>query len=139
MEVQVVDNWVKAVAATLGAFGSYLFGGWSALLGVLLTLAVLDYISGVVAAALEGRLSSAVGARGIAKKTGMFGIVAVGHLIDTTLGDGHLIRDAVMFWYLANEVLSVTENAGRIGVPIPPMITKAVAMLRSKGEGRAQP
>lgn len=125
----------KSLVAAGGAALSYLYGGWNALLGVLLFLAVLDYASGVTAAALAGNLSSRVGAHGIARKVGMFAVVAVGHLIDGALGDGHIVRDAAIFWYIANEVLSVIENLGQIGVPIPPVIARAVEVLRGKGEG----
>lgn len=126
------NTWVKATVAFAGAILSFLFGGWSAVLGVLLAFVVTDYVTGFVAAALQGRLSSAVGLRGIAKKVGIFVMVAVAHLVDSTLGEAHLLRDAASFFYLANELLSITENLGRIGVPVPPVIRRAVAVLQSK-------
>ena len=129
-----MENVVKTVVAVGGATASFLFGGWSSLLSILLAFVVIDYISGILAAGQEGRLSSEVGLWGIPKKVAIFGVVAVAHLIDTALGDAHLFRDAAIFFYLANEVLSITENAGRIGVPIPPVLEKAVEALRSKGE-----
>ena len=128
----------KSLVAACGAVVSYLFGGWNALLGVLLAFVVADYATGVLAAAVEGRLSSAVGMRGIARKVMIFVIVAMAHLADTVLGDGHMIRDAACFWYLANELLSIIENAGRIGVPIPPAISRAVEILRGKGEAEVK-
>ena len=103
------------------------------MLTILLTFVVLDYITGVAAAGKEGKLSSNVGLWGIAKKIMIFGIVAIAHLVDTALGDAHLFRDAAIFFYLANELLSVTENLGRIGVPIPGAIQRAVEVLRGKG------
>jgi toxin secretion/phage lysis holin len=103
------------------------------MLGVLLALAVVDYLSGFVAAALAGRLSSAIGYRGIAKKVGLFVVVAMAAWIDRALGEGHAIREAATFWYCANEVLSVIENLGRIGVPIPPVVVKAIQILKEKG------
>lgn len=128
-------DWFRPVAAAVGAALSYLFGGWNALLGVLLAFVVADYLTGVAAAAVEGKLNSAIGFKGIAKKVGVFLVVAVAHLADTVLGDQSLIMDAAIFWYLANELLSITENAGRIGVPIPPAISRAVEVLRGRGEG----
>lgn len=104
------------------------------MLGVLLMFVVVDYVSGFVAAAIEGKLSSAVGLRGIAKKVGMFTLVAVSHLLDSVMGEAHLLRDATMFFYLANELLSILENLGRIGVPIPPVIRKAVDALKGRAE-----
>ena len=129
-----MENWFKPVVAVSGAAASYLFGGWSSLLTILLTFVVLDYITGVVAAAKEGKLNSEVGAWGIAKKVGTFVIVAVAHLVDSALGDAHLFRDAAIFFFLANELLSVIENLGRIGVPIPPVLQRAVEVLRGKGD-----
>ena len=129
-----MDNLVKSVIAIGGAAASYLFGGWSSLLTILLTFVVLDYVTGVTAAAKEGKLNSEVGAWGIAKKVGTFVIVAVAHLVDSALGDAHLFRDAAIFFFLANELLSVIENLGRIGVPIPPALQQAVEVLRGKGD-----
>ena len=133
-----MENVVKTIVAVAGAVTSYLFGGWSALLNILLTFVVADYITGVTAAAKEGRLNSEVGAWGIVRKVGIFAIVALAHLVDTALGDAHLFRDASIFFFLANELLSVIENLGRVGVPIPPVIQRAVEVLRGKSEGEAK-
>jgi len=131
-----LENLYKSIVAIGGSAASFLFGGWSSLLTILLAFVVLDYITGVAAAAKEGRLNSEVGGWGIAKKVGTFVIVAVAHLVDSALGDAHLFRDAAIFFFLANELLSVIENAGRIGVPIPPVLQQAVEVLRGKGEGK---
>lgn len=122
------------MVASGGAMASYFYGGWSALLGVLLTLVVIDYLSGVSASFYDGTLSSKVGYRGIPKKIAIFAVIAVAHLIDTTLGDSHLFRDAAIFFYIANEILSITENIGRMGVKLPPGIQKAIEVLKSKGD-----
>ena len=124
---------MKIMIGIGGAAASYLYGGWSSLLSILLTFVVLDYISGVAAAAKEGKLKSDIGLWGIAKKIMIFGIVAVAHLIDTALGELHLFRDMAIFFYLANELLSLIENAGRIGAPVPPALRQAVEVLRGKG------
>lgn len=130
------DTVFKSLVGAGGAAASYLYGGWSAFLGILLTFVVIDYITGVLASATEGRLSSAIGAKGIAKKVFIFTIVAVAHLVDISLGEAHVFRDATIFFYLANEVLSILENAGRVGIPIPPIISKAVQVLQGKGDGK---
>ena len=127
-----MENIVKTVVAVGGATASFLFGGWSSLLSILLAFVVIDYISGITAAGLRGELNSEVGLVGIAKKVAIFGVVAVGHLVDTALGDAHLFRDAAIFFYLANEVLSILENIGRIGVPVPEKLKNAVEVLRQK-------
>lgn len=118
-----------------GAAASYLFGGWSLLLGVLLAFVVADYITGMMAAGVEKKLSSEIGLKGIAKKVSIFILVAAAHLVDTAMGDAHLFRDATIFFYLANELLSIIENAGRIGIPVPEIIGQAVAVLKGKGKG----
>ena len=124
----------KSIFAAGGAAISYLYGGWPALLQVLLAFVVIDYLTGIISAALEGKLASAVGARGIAKKVLIFVLVACAHLVDTALGENHIIRDATIFFYLGNELLSIIENAGEIGLPIPPAISNAVQVLREKSE-----
>src|SRR5690606_20413472 len=113
-EVKILENLYKSIIAVGGAAASYLFGGWSALLSILLTFVVLDYVTGFLAAAKKGKLNSEVGLWGIAKKVAIFFVVAVAHLVDTALGDAHLFRDAAIFFYLANELLSITENTGRL-------------------------
>lgn len=128
-----MDKVFKTLVTAGGAVASYLYGGWSALLGVLLVFVVADYVTGMVAAGIEGRLSSSIGFRGIARKLAIFLLVAMAHLADTALGQNHMIRDATIFFYMGNELLSIIENAGRIGVPIPPLITQAVEILRGKG------
>lgn len=131
-----MDKIFKTIVAVAGAVASYLFGGWSSLLSILLTFIITDYITGMIAGATDGKLSSKIGMKGIAKKVCIFVMVAIAHLVDMAIGDGSIFRDATIFFYLANEVLSITENAGRIGVPIPPAIQKAIAILSDKGEGK---
>lgn len=127
-----MDNVYKAILPVLSVVAGFLFGGWSVLLTILLVFMVTDYISGVVAAGYEGKLSSKVGYLGIARKVMILVIVAMAHLVDTALGDAHLFRDAAIFFYLSNELLSLLENAGRMGAPIPPFMQKAIAVLRGK-------
>jgi len=133
------DLFYKTGAATIGAVVGFLFGGWSKALILLVSLAILDYLTGVLASAVEGKLSSRVGFRGIPKKIMIFVVVAVGHLVDTAIGTNHMFRDAAIFFYCANEVVSILENAGRIGIPVPEQLQQAVEVLRGrseKGEGR---
>ncbi len=131
-----MERWdvaYRALTSCGGAAALYFFGGWSALLGVLLTFVVVDYVSGVLAAWTKGELSSQTGVIGIAKKVFIFAMVAVAHLVDTALGELHLFRDATVFFYLANELLSIIENSGRMGLPIPETIKQAVEILKGKG------
>ena len=118
--------------AVSGAVATYLFGGWSALLGILLAFVAFDYLTGVLASAADGELSSTVGLIGIAKKVAIFTLVAVMHLVDTAIGDAHLFRDATIFFYLANELLSILENTGRLGIPLPDVVQDAVKALKGQ-------
>ena len=106
------------------------------MLGVLLAFVVADYLTGLAAAWVKGELSSSVGMRGIAKKVCIFVMVAVAHLVDVALGEANFMRDATIFFYLANELISIIENSGRIGIPIPDALQKAVAILKGKSEVR---
>ncbi len=126
-----MDKIFKGIVTLLGALVGYLWG-WTPLLPILLVFVILDYISGIMASAAEGTLSSKVGFMSIPKKIMIFMFVAIGHLIDGSLGDAHMFRDAVIFFYLANELLSITENAGRIGVPVPEQLIQAIEVLKGR-------
>jgi toxin secretion/phage lysis holin len=128
-------EWFHKIGSTVtGATVGYLFGGWDALLQILLVFVCIDYISGLLASGVEGRLSSKVGFKGIAKKVMIFALVAVAHMIDKALGESHIFRDSVIFFYLGNELISILENAGRTGLPVPDQIKSAVQVLKGKGE-----
>ena len=130
-----MENVYKFSMTALGGIIGYLWGGWNALLGILLAFVIIDYITGFIAAGAEGKLSSDVGFKGILKKILIFVLVAVAHLLDEALGGNNdIFRDAVIFFYLANELLSIIENAGRAGLPIPDVLKNAVEILKGKGE-----
>lgn len=131
MEGNTLDKTFKSIITVLGAVVGYLWG-WSPLLPILLVFVVLDYVSGMLASAVEGKLSSQIGFKSIPKKIMIFFLVAIGHLIDGLLGDNHMFRDAVIFFFLSNELLSIIENSGRMGLPIPSILTKAVDILKGK-------
>lgn len=123
---------IRMVSTALGAVVGYLYGGWTAMLNALLVLVIVDFITGLIAAWINGELRSKVGNIGIAKKVGIFLFVTVAHVIDGVLGDMHFLRDAVIFFYMANELLSIIENAGKMGIPMPPAFINAVAVLQEK-------
>ncbi|NKQ20485.1 holin family protein [Brevibacillus laterosporus] len=128
-----MENIIKVLSAVGGAAVTFLFGGWSYLLTVLIVFVCIDYGSGVAAGAAEGKLKSKIGLIGIARKLFIFGIIAIAHMLDTALGDQHVIRSATIFFYMANELLSILENAGRIGLPVPDVVKRAVEVLKDKG------
>ena len=130
-----MENVYKFSMTALGGVIGYLWGGWNALLGILLAFVIIDYITGFIAAGAEGKLSSEVGFKGIAKKILIFVLVAVAHLLDEALGGNNdIFRDAVIFFYLANELLSIIENSGRAGLPVPDVLRNAVEILKGKGD-----
>lgn len=123
-------------SAGTGAIVGYIFGGWSVLLQILLAFVIIDYVTGLLASGVEGKLNSKVGFKGIAKKIMIFCLVAAGHLADKATADGSMIQNAIIFFYLGNELLSILENAGRTGLPVPDQIKSAVQILKGKGESK---
>lgn len=127
---------IKTVFIAVGTVATYLWGGWDAVLMGLVVLASLDYVSGVIAAWHRRELDSRVGARGIARKVGMFVVVAVANIIDQAGVVGEpILRTAATWWYIGNEALSIVENLGEVGVPIPGRLRLALAVLRDKHDG----
>jgi len=129
-----MENFIKFIAGIGGGLASYLWGGWSALLQTLVLFIVLDYVFAVIVAASHGKLNSTVGFKGIAKKVAILVLVAVAHQVDKVLGDGTLIRDSVIFFYIANELLSILETIGKTNLPIPNILKRAVETLNSKSK-----
>jgi len=125
---------VKYVAAIGGSIVTYLFGGWSALIQILVAFVAIDYITGVLAAGVNGKLDSNIGLKGIAKKVFIFVIVACGHLVDDAMGTQDIVRDAAIYFYIANELLSILENAGEIGLPVPDILKNAIERLKGKDQ-----
>lgn len=125
-------NILKSIVAVGGSLVTYLFGGWSTLIQILLAFVVIDYVTGVLAAAIRGKLNSNIGLKGIAKKVFIFVIVACGHLADNAMGTQDTVRDAAIYFYIANELLSILENAGEIGLPVPDILKNAIERLKGK-------
>lgn len=128
-----MDNVFKNILAGICTLLSFLFGDMEGLMVALIALIILDYISGVIAAAVEKRLSSEVGAKGIAKKIFMLLIVALANIVDiNVIGDGHVLKTVTVVFYICNECISLIENAGRIGVPVPKKLLDVLEQLRDK-------
>lgn len=125
---------IKSIVAVIGAIITFLLGGWSPLLQVLVIFIVLDFVLGFLVAATHGELNSSIGFKGIAKKVIILSLVAIAYSIDTITGDGTFIRDAVIFFYLANELLSILETVGKTNLPVPDVLKKAVEKLNDKGD-----
>lgn len=130
-----MDNILKNILAGVCTILSFLFGDMEGLMVALVALIILDYISGVIAAAVEKRLSSEVGAKGIAKKIFMLLIVALANIVDiNVIGDGHVLKTVTVVFYICNECISLIENAGRIGVPVPKKLLDVLEQLRDKDD-----
>lgn len=131
-----VVNTMQIAFSAIGGWLGYALGGWDGFLYALITFVTIDYLTGVMAAILDKRLSSEVGTRGIFKKVLIFALVAVAHVIDTqVMNNGHAIRTAVIFFYLSNEGISILENTARIGLPVPQKL-KSILLQLNKEDSR---
>jgi len=123
-------DWFKAVLAALGGIASYLWGPWDALCMTLVAIVAIDYVTGVTKAAILKQLDSAAGFRGLLKKLFIFALVALATLLDRIIPEANgAIRAAVMVFYIANEGLSILENAGEMGLPLPSALKDALHKL----------
>ena len=127
--------WMKvqiAITALGGWLGDFL-GGMDGLMIALIVMMTLDYISGVMCAIIDKKLSSAVGFKGICKKVFILMLVGVAHIIDLhVVGTGSALRGAVICFYMSNEGLSLLENAAHIGLPIPDKLRDILTQLHDK-------
>ena len=127
----IIDSIAGAVGAVLG----FMYGEVTGLFWALIAFMALDYISGVIVAIIEKRLSSEVGFRGLAKKFLILVFVAVGHIADTyILGGTPAAMSAVMLFYIANEGISIIENAAALGLPVPKKLTSIMEQIKNKSE-----
>ena len=127
----IIDSIAGAVGAVLG----FMYGEVTGLFWALIAFMALDYITGVVVAIIEKRLSSEVGFRGLAKKFLILVFGAVGHIADTyILGGTPAAMSAVMLFYIANEGISIIENAAALGLPVPKKLKDIMAQLKKESE-----
>lgn len=130
-------DWVKAALAAIGGALSWLFGGWDMLIIALVCFVVADYVTGIIAGAINKQLSSAIGFRGILKKVLIFIVIAVAVMLDRLIteliGAGQAVcRTVVCTFYIVNEFLSILENLGRAGVPYPAKLKEVILILNKK-------
>jgi len=130
--VDRIDVLIKSFIFAFGGFCGYFLGGWDTTLRVLLIMAAIDYITGVIAAGYNGELKSKVGFKGIAKKVVLFLLVGAATQADLAIGTNSAIREATIFFFIGNELLSLLENEGRMGIPLPSALTNAVEVLGGK-------
>ena len=132
-------NWVQLAFAAVGGFLGWFLGGYDGFLYALIAFVVIDYLTGVLCAIIDKKLSSEIGAKGIFKKVLIFVMVGVAHILDTQIlgstgEDGGVLRTAVIFFYLSNEGVSILENAGHIGLPIPEKLKEVLKQLHGRND-----
>ena len=128
-------NIIQVIFAAIGGWLGYFLGGCDGLLYALLAFVALDYITGLMCAIVDKKLSSEIGFRGIFKKVTIFIMVGIGHIIDLqVLGSVGVLRTAVIFFYLSNEGVSLVENAAYLGLPIPAKLKAVLEQLHDRAE-----
>ena len=126
-------NSIQLVFAMIGGWLGYFLGGYDGLLYALIVFMVVDYITGVMCAIVDKKLSSEVGFRGICRKVLILMLVGIANLLDVqVIGTGSVLRTAVIFFYLSNEGVSLLENAAHLGLPIPEKLKAVLAQLHDK-------
>lgn len=132
-----VVNTTKYIIAAVGGFFGWFLGGFDGFLYALFVFVIIDYITGIMVAILEKKLSSEIGFRGIFKKVLIFCLVAVGQIIDSQIiKTGSVLRTAVIFFYLSNEGISILENVALIGLPVPQKLKDVLEQLKKDEENK---
>ena len=131
--IDLIWTKVQIAITALGGWLGYFLGGMDGLMIALIVMMTLDYISGVMCAIIDKKLSSAVGFKGICKKVFILMLVGVAHIIDLhVVGTGSALRGAVICFYMSNEGMSLLENAAHIGLPIPDKLRDILSQLHDK-------
>ena len=128
-------NTIQMVFAAVGGWLGYFLGGCDGLLIALVMFAAVDYITGVMCAISDQKLSSEVGFRGICRKVLIFFLVGVANILDVeVIGTGSVLRTAIIFFYLSNEGVSLLENAAHLGLPVPEKLKAVLEQLHDRAE-----
>lgn len=128
-------NMIQFLFAGIGGWLGYFLGGCDGLLIALLLFVITDYITGVMCAIADKKLSSAVGFKGICRKVLIFLLVGIANILDMqVIGTGSVLRTAVIFFYISNEGVSLLENEGHLGLPIPVKIKSVLEQLHDRAE-----
>ena len=131
------EFWISIQVAftAIGGWLGWFLGGCDGLLYALLAFVAIDYVTGVMCAVVDRRLSSAIGFRGIFKKVLIFALVGIGHILDAyVIGTGSVLRTAIIFFYLSNEGVSLIENAAHLGLPVPEKLKAVLEQLHDRAE-----
>lgn len=128
-------NIIQLIFTAVGGWLGYFLGGCDGLLFALVAFVATDYITGVMCAISDRELSSGVGFKGICRKVLIFILVGIANILDLqVIGTGSILRTAVIFFYISNEGVSLLENAGHLGLPIPEKLKLVLAQLHDRAE-----
>ena len=128
-------NVIQFVFTAVGGWLGYFLGGCDGLLYALIAFVVIDYITGVMCAIAEKKLSSEVGFKGICRKVLIFLLVGIANILDVqVIQTGSVLRTAIIFFYISNEGVSLLENAAHLGLPVPEKIKVVLKQLHDKSE-----
>lgn len=133
-----MKNIVNFITGTLATMVLYYLGGWDVALQILTLIVILDYVTGVCKAIYNKQLNSEVGLKGIVKKLGYFIVVAVAVILDRVMGDTGAIRTLVIYFFVANEGLSIIENWGGMGLPLPQRLTDLLEQLKNDNDPKTK-
>ena len=126
---------IQIAFSAIGGLIGWFLGGFDGFLYALIAFAVIDYITGVMCAISDKKLSSEVGFKGICRKVLIFVLVGIGNLVDVyVLGEAGVLRTAVIFFYLSNEGVSLLENSAHLGLPIPQKLKSVLEQLHNRNE-----
>lgn len=126
---------IQLVLAAIGGWLGWFLGGCDGLLYALIAFVVVDYITGIMCAVVDKKLSSSVGFKGIFKKVLIFTLVGIANVLDVqVIGTGSVLRTAIIFFYISNEGVSLLENAGHLGLPIPAKLKAVLEQLHDRAE-----
>ena len=133
--MKTVWNTVQFSLAAVGGFLGWFLGGCDGLLYALIAFVTVDYVTGVMCAVVDRKLSSSVGFKGIFRKVLIFVMVGISHILDTqVIGNGSVLRTAVIFFYISNEGVSLLENASHLGLPVPEPVKTVLKQLHDRSE-----
>lgn len=125
---------IQIAFTAFGGFLGWFLGGFDGFLYALIAFTVIDYITGVMCAITDKKLSSSVGFKGICRKVLIFTLVGIGNIVDVyVLGQGGVLRTAIIFFYLSNEGVSIMENTAHLGLPIPAKLKEVLEQLHERG------
>lgn len=127
-----ISQWIFSA---IGGWLGYFLGGCDGILFALIAFVVMDYITGIMCAISDKNLSSNIGFKGICRKVLIFMLVGIANILDVhVIGDGSVIRTAIIFFYISNEGISLLENTAHLGLPIPEKLKDVLQQLHGKDE-----